>query len=355
MFWTAYKHLKNQKRLPKDALTLCRERDIYSRYIEEATCTIHTIIIHNFQIMSTISIPKGSLKLAGLLYRPGNTVNKSPAVVVIHPGGGVKEQCSSIYAKKLSEHGYVAIAYDALYQGDSDGLPRFLEDPGSRVSDASAVADYLERLDYVDANHIFVVGVCAGGGYAVAAAKADHRFKAVAIMSPVNMGDGTRLRMLGDGNPAQTASPTLDHIADMVRSEIEGSEPIAVPIIPPMGEDPAQDMKDTHEYYLTSRGQHPNSQNKMLLRSVPLIMTWDAWVYADILLKQPLLIVVGDSSCNKWHADRLFEQLDGKHERMKRIVRPGAYHVDLYDKPEHVDPTIEEIDSLFKSVQITDV
>lgn len=300
--------------------------------------------------MSTISIPKGSLKLAGLLFKPNNIGNKNPAVVVIHPGGGVKEQCSSIYARKLSEHGYVAIAYDVLYQGDSDGLPRFLEDPAARVSDASAVADYLERLDCVDVDRIFVVGVCVGGGYAVAAAKADHRFKAVAIMSPVNMGDGTRLGMLGDGNPADTAAPTLDHIADTIRSEIGSSEPIAVPIIPPMGDNPVQDMKDTHDYYFTPRAKHPNSQNKMLLRSVPLMMTWDAWAYADVLLKQQLLIVVGGSSTNKWHADKLFEQLDGKHARMKRIVRPNAYHIDLYDKPEHVDPTIEEIDVLFKSV-----
>jgi fermentation-respiration switch protein FrsA (DUF1100 family) len=136
----------------------------------------------------------------------------------------------------------------------------------------------------------------------------------------------------------------------MIRLEIGQTEPIAVPIIPPMGENPVQDMKDTHEYYFTSRAQHSNSQNKMLLRSVPLMMTWDAWAYAVILPKQPLLIVVGGSSFNKWHADRLFEQLDGKHKHMKRIVHPNAYHIDLYDRPEHVDPTIEDIDTLFKSV-----
>jgi fermentation-respiration switch protein FrsA (DUF1100 family) len=298
--------------------------------------------------MSTIAVSKGSIKLAALLFKPTSISGKAPGIVVIHPGGGVKEQTASIYARQLSERGYVTIAYDAAHQGDSEGLPRFLEDPAVRTTDASAVADYLERLDYVDANRIFVVGICAGGGYAVAVAKVDHRFKAVAIASAVNMGDGSRLGMDGKGNPADAAA-VLDQVASAIQSEAHGNEPIAVPIIPPMGEDPVRDMLDTHEYYFTPRGQHPNSQNKMLLRSVPLGMAWDAWEYADILLTQPLLMVYGEESVNRWHSDKLFELLDGKHKSLKRIVMPNAYHVDFYDKSEHVGPTIEEIDQLFKT------
>jgi fermentation-respiration switch protein FrsA (DUF1100 family) len=111
--------------------------------------------------MSTITIPKGTISLAGLLFEPATISGKAPGVVVIHPGGGVKEQTSSIYARKLSEKGYVAIAFDAAHQGDSEGLPHHLEDPASRTADASAVLDYLELLDYVDASRIFVMGICA--------------------------------------------------------------------------------------------------------------------------------------------------------------------------------------------------
>ncbi|KAJ0418315.1 Alpha/Beta hydrolase protein [Aspergillus carlsbadensis] len=298
--------------------------------------------------MSAISIIKGSIKLAGLLYKPTSTTFKVPGIVVIHPGGGVKEQTASIYARHLSERGYVAIAYDASHQGDSEGLPRFLEDPAARITDASAVADYLERLDYVDANRIFVVGICAGGGYAVAVAKGDHRFRAVAIVSAVNGGDGSRCGIDGKGNPANAAA-TLDQVAQGIQTEVQSNASVTVPIIPPKGEDRSRDMLDTHEYYFTSRGQHPNSQNKMLLRSLPLIMTWDAWAYADILLTQPLLIVVGEKSTNKWHSDRIFELLDGKNKGMKRVVWPNAYHIDLYDKKDYVEPTVKEIDELFRA------
>lgn len=213
----------------------------------------------------------------------------------------------------------------------------------------SAVVDYLERLDSVDASRLFVVGVCAGGGYAVAAAKGDHRFKAVAIISPVNGGDGGRLGIDGKGDPVHAAA-VLDQIALGIQSEAQTNEAITIPIVPPKGENPGRDMLDTHEYYFTSRGQHPNSQNKMALRSVPLVMAWDAWAFADILLTQPLLIIVGEESANKWHADRLFKLLNGKHKSLKRVVWPNAYHIDFYDKEEYVNPSIEEIDTLFKSV-----
>jgi fermentation-respiration switch protein FrsA (DUF1100 family) len=299
--------------------------------------------------MSTITIPKGTISLAGLLFEPATISGKAPGVVVIHPGGGVKEQTSSIYARKLSEKGYVAIAFDAAHQSDSEGLPHHLEDPASRTADASAVLDYLELLDYVDASRIFVMGICAGGGYAVAAAKVDHRFKAVAVASPVNMGDGTRHGMDGKGSLAD-ATATLEYVANAVRLEAPGNEPIAIPIIPPKGDNPVQDMLDTHEYYFTPRGQHPNSQNKMLLRSVPLLMAWNAWQYADVFLTQPVLIAVGEESVNKWNADQLFELLQGKNKSLKRIVWPKAYHIDLYDNVKFVDPNIEEIDNLFKGV-----
>ena len=148
----------------------------------------------------------------------------------------------------------------------------------------------------------------------------------------------------------EKGAATLDQIALGVQSVAQTNEAITIPIIPPKGENPGRDMLDTQEYYSTSRGQHPNSQNKMALRSVPLVMAWNAWAFADFLLTQPLLIVVGEELANKWHADRLFELLNGKNKGLKRVVWPNAYHIDFYDKEEYVDPSIEEIDTLFKSV-----
>ncbi|RXG41777.1 hypothetical protein VDGE_30529 [Verticillium dahliae] len=176
--------------------------------------------------MSAISIPKGSIKLAGLLFKPASLSAKIPGIVIVHPTGGVKEQTVSIYAKKLSERGHVAICFDASHQGESEGLPRYLEDPAARVSDASAVADYLQGLEYVDPNRIGIVGICAGGGYATAAATSDHRFKALAVVSPVNMGLGVRLGSRGEEDAAQkvalleqVAQARQEYVSEFFRSD----------------------------------------------------------------------------------------------------------------------------------------
>jgi fermentation-respiration switch protein FrsA (DUF1100 family) len=153
--------------------------------------------------MSEISIKKGPIALAGLLFKPSNASGKTPGLVIVHPGGGVKEQTASTYARKLADAGFTTIAYDASFQGASGGEPHFLEDPNERVSDVYAVIDYLQKLDTVDENRIGVLGICAGGGYAVGAAKGDHRLKAVATVSMVNIGDASRLGWNGDEDPSK--------------------------------------------------------------------------------------------------------------------------------------------------------
>ncbi|WP_253724164.1 alpha/beta hydrolase [Burkholderia multivorans] len=120
---------------------------------------------------------------------------KYPAVVVAHPGGGVKEQTAGLYAQKLAEHGLVAIAFDASYQGESSGEPRQLENPYIRTEDVSAVIDYLTTLPYVDADRIGAMGICAGGGYAANAAINDRRIKALGTVSAVNIGSMFRKRL----------------------------------------------------------------------------------------------------------------------------------------------------------------
>ncbi|KAH7061517.1 Alpha/Beta hydrolase protein [Macrophomina phaseolina] len=159
--------------------------------------------------MLPINIVKGSLRLAGLLYKPEHINGTLPGVVVVHPAGG----------------GYVASAFDAAHQGDSEGLPHSLEDPNVRVSDVSAVVDYLERLDYVDSERIAVLGICAGGGYATAAATDDHRLKAVGMVSAVNFGDENPPRL------AQGAEPTY---TTYVPATLDDSTPY--------------DVREAHEY-----------------------------------------------------------------------------------------------------------
>ncbi|KAF4548832.1 Hypothetical protein D9617_25g061620 [Elsinoe fawcettii] len=298
--------------------------------------------------MSKIKIPKSSLSLAGLQFRPDNGNGKYPGIVVVHPGGGVKEQTASTYAKRLSQKGYVTISFDAAHQGASDGTPHFLEDPSSRVTDVSAVVDYLQKLDYVDSNKIVVVGICAGGGYGVAAAKGDHRIRAVAILSAVNIGDGARLGWHGDEDASkQTAG--LAQVALAVQAEAEGAKVRYAPYVPEQPNDKTPyDLKQAHEYYLTSRAQHPNAQNKMLLRSVPLVLNFDAWLFAELYLIQPTLIIVGEKAESRWHSERLYDKIHGKNKNIKKIVVPNARHMDFYDDDNYVDPAIDEIEIYFK-------
>lgn len=138
--------------------------------------------------MTSVTIPKGPLQLSGLLFKPSNASSKTPALVIVHPDGGVKEQTASLYAQKLANNGFTTICYDASHQGASGDEPHFLEDPNARVTDVWSVVNYLEHLDSVDADKIGVLGICAGGGYAVAAAKTDQRLKSVATLSMVNIG-----------------------------------------------------------------------------------------------------------------------------------------------------------------------
>ncbi|KAH7463491.1 hypothetical protein FOMA001_g18137 [Fusarium oxysporum f. sp. matthiolae] len=300
--------------------------------------------------MLPINIVKGSIQLAGLLYQPEHINGTLPAVAVLHPAGGVKEQTASVYAERLSREGYVAIAFDASNQGESGGLPHFLEDPNARVTDVSAVVDYLERLNYVDAERIVVVGICAGGGYAAAAAKGDHRIKAVSTVSAVNFGDGTRLGWMMDENPAEKVA-LLDQVAESARAEAEGAEPgntTYVPAVP--DENTPYDLREASEYYLTPRAQHPNAQNTMLLRSIPLLLSFDAWNFADTYLTQPTLIIYGSKAESKWHSERLYNKLDGKNADLKRVVVPNGRHMDFYDVDKYVSRAVREMVQFFKQI-----
>jgi hypothetical protein len=149
-----------------------------------------------------------------------NESRKYPAIVVSHPGGGVKEQTAGTYAKKLAARGFITIAYDASYQGESTGEPRQLENPHIRTEDVSAVVDYLTTLPYVDQDRIGAMGVCAGAGYTANAAINDPRIKAVGTVSAVNIGQMFRngftnevksadaAPLLANGANARTAKPT---------------------------------------------------------------------------------------------------------------------------------------------------
>jgi fermentation-respiration switch protein FrsA (DUF1100 family) len=297
--------------------------------------------------MLSISIKKGPIQLAGLLHKPATSSGvKFPAIVIVHPGGGVKEQTAGLYAKKLAQEGFVTVCYDASHQGESGGEPHFLEDPAARVSDVWSVVDYLEQQEYVDASKIGILGICAGGGYAVAAAKADYRLKALATVSMVNIGDSARLGWYGD-EPASKHVESLKMAAQQISAENKGAEMAAAPYVPPQPDDktPA-DLREAHDYYLTPRAQHPRAENKMLIRSFPRVLTFDAFHLADVFLTQPTLLIAGEKAGSLWHTENLDKRIGGA---TKKVIVPNAAHMDFYDNEQYVNPAVKDISEFMKA------
>ncbi|KAJ5378367.1 X-Pro dipeptidyl-peptidase (S15 family) protein [Penicillium cosmopolitanum] len=291
--------------------------------------------------MSAISIKKGPISLSGLLFKPSDpTAKKKSGLVIVHPGGGVKEQTAQLYAQKLANAGFTTIAYDASYQGASGGEPHFLEDPNERVSDVYAVVDYLQNLDTVDPEKIGVLGICAGGGYAAAAAKADHRLKALATISMVNIGDSARKGWDGDEDPSKQVE-SLRGAAAQITAEVKGAERVAAPYVPPQPNDTTpRDMKEASDYYLTPRAQHPRAENKMLFLSFPRVLTFDAFHLADVFLKQPSLFIAGEKAGSLWHTERLDKLVGGA---TKKIIVPNGAHMDFYDNEAYVGPAAKNV------------
>ena len=288
------------------------------------------------------------LKVAGILNIPENAEDKkNPAIVCVHPGSSCKEQTAGIYAEKLAELGYVTIVFDASYQGESEGEPRYIEDPSARVEDIRSAVDYLTTLDFVDENRIGVLGVCAGGGYAVNAAMTERRIKAVGTVVGANIGRVNR----------ESSDPikTLEAIAKQRTAEARGDETMITNWIPRNQEEREQagitdiDIVEAVDYYTTSRGQSPNSSNKLNFISLDAVIGFDAFHLADELLTQPLQIIVG-SVQGAFGSYRDGHELYNKAASKKKdlFIVEGASHYDLYDREEPVRKAVEKLEAFYK-------
>lgn len=267
-----------------------------------------------------------------------------PAIVVSHPGGGVKEQTAGLYAKKVAEYGFVTVVYDASFQGASSGEPHQLENPHIRTEDVSAVVDYLTTLDYVDNERIGAMGICAGAGYTANAAINDPRIKAVGTVSMVNIGQMFRNGWDGSVTDAE-AAPILEQAAQARTTDAAGKDnefPLA-----PMNEDdaPNEELRQAWEYYHTPRCEHPNAPGWMTTRSLSQIITYDAFHKAEAYLTQPLLIIAGSKAGSKWMSDDLYERA-ASTDKSQHVV-DGANHMDLYDGEKEVAEAVSKLGPFF--------
>lgn len=297
--------------------------------------------------MESISFDNSGIAMAGNLYYPANfDKNKQyAAIVVVHPGGGVKEQTAGLYARHLAEQGFIALAFDASHQGASGGLPRFLNDPMKRVGDIYSAVDYLTTLPGVDDSRIGALGICAGSGVSVKAAMTERRIRAIATVSAFI---GAAPGRDWDGKAtADRRLATLDAVARQRTAEAAGAAPVYTPYVPNVGDlTAARDLQEAAEYYLTPCGQHPNAPNKQLLTSSAYGIAFDGSADADVLLTQPLLMIAGSEAGSRWQSEELVAKAAGPKELF--IVK-GATHMTLYDKPADVDQAVAKLSTFFST------
>jgi uncharacterized protein len=280
-----------------------------------------------------VAFKNNDITMSGNVYLPKGFTKrrKYPAVVVVHPGGGVKEQVAGLYALKLAGEGFVTLAFDASHQGASGGLPRYVDDPMKRVGDFYSAVDYLTTLPYVDDERIGALGACAGSGIAVKATMTERRIKALATVSAVDVGAATRKGWTGD-TPESALIETLTAVAAQRSAEAAGAAPVHVPYVPELGDTTApRDLQEAADYYLTARGRYPTSTNKMLMTSTSTLASFTGFEGADTFITQPLLIVAGSEAGSLWHSRELHAKAASKDKEL--FVIPGLTHMDLYDGP----------------------
>ena len=268
-----------------------------------------------------------------------------PAIVVSHPGGGVKEQTAGTYARKLAELGFVTIAYDASYQGESGGSPRQLENPSVRTEDVSAVVDYLTTLPYVDNQRIGAMGICAGAGYTANAAMNDRRIQAVGTVSMVNI--GSMFRNGWDGSVKDADAIPYVQAGDDARTSDAAGNPVATIPLAPLNEAdaPNEELRQAWEYYHTPRAEYPTAPGFATARSLSQIIPYDAFNKAEAFFTQPLKIVVGSDAGSKWMSDDLLERAASADKSMHIV--DGANHMDLYDGENEVSEAAAVLGTFF--------
>lgn len=287
-----------------------------------------------------VSYEVGGLRVSANVYTPkGYTKDGSyAAIVVSHPNGGVKEQVSGLFAQKLAEAGYVAIACDARYQGQSAGQPRGNDIPANRIEDIRGMIDFISQYPGVDKQRIGAFGICGGGGYTVAAAQSDHRIKAVAALSMFNTG---RVRRNGYGDSQlSTVQQRLMQAAEARQHQAE----TGVVVYPPKQVIPTEEQlaampfdlyREGIFYYGTSKYRHENDGASAPIACMLDLMMWDATDRME-LITQPLLLMAGEKADSKYMTDEAMEKATGTN-RKELFVIPGATHIKTYYVEEYVE------------------
>ncbi|MBK8699231.1 MAG: alpha/beta hydrolase [Saprospiraceae bacterium] len=288
------------------------------------------------------------LTIAANVYLPPNfdSLRSYPAVVVAHPNGGVKEQVAGLYAQRLAESGYITIAADAAYQGASGGLPRNVDKPANRIEDIRGMADFISQFKGVNATELGLLGICGGGGYSLAAAQTDKRFKAIATVSMFNSGVVRRDGYIG--SQISTLSDRLKQAADARAKEAAGGEITYIGGTTMTDEQvaklPFELYREGYEYYNKTHA-HPNSSSRYTMSSIIDLVAFDATTNMR-MIDQPLLMIAGDKADSYYMTEAAFSLATGTKVKELFLIE-GATHIQTYHVPEYVAQALIKLNEFF--------
>ncbi len=287
------------------------------------------------------------ITLAADLYAPKNAGGRLPAIAVSGPFGAVKEQSSGLYAQKMAEYGYLTIAFDPSFTGESGGQPRYVASPDINTEDFCAAVDFLSVQENVDPERIGIIGICGWGGMAVNAAAQDTRIKATAAMT---MYDMTRVNANGYFDSENTADARYAKKqamnAQRTKDYFSGSYALTGGVVDPLPEDAPRFVKDYYAYYKTPRGYHPRSLNSnggwnvtssLSFLNMPILQ------YASEI-RSAVLLVHGETAHSRYFSEGVYEKLTGENKEL--LIIPGANHTDLYDRMDVIP--FDKLDAFFR-------
>ena len=288
------------------------------------------------------------LDIVANVYTPANydVSKKYRAIVVAHPNGGVKEQVAGLYAQRLAEQGYITITADAAYQGGSGGQPRSVDKPANRIEDIHGMADFITRYTGVDAEHLGLLGICGGGGYSLAAAQTDKRFKSVATVSMFNSG---RVRRNGYVDSALDTIQARMQQASAARAQEAAGGTVLYSGDANLTDEqiaklPFDLYRQGYEYYWKTYA-HPNSTFKYTTSSLIDLMAWDATNQIE-LIQQPLLMIAGSNADSLYMTEDAFAKATGAKEK-ELFKLDGATHIETYWKQPYVNQAIEKLTQFY--------
>lgn len=272
------------------------------------------------------------ITLAADLYVPKNAEGKLAAIAICGPFGAVKEQASGLYAQTLAERGFLTIAFDPSFTGESGGQPRYVASPDINTEDFCAAVDYLSTRNDVDKERIGILGICGWGGLAINAAAIDTRIKATVSSTMYDMSRVTENGYFDEADNADARNAMREQLnAQRTEDYRNGTYALAGGVVDPLPEDAPQFVKDYHAYYKTQRGYHKRSLNSnggwnktssLSFLNMPLLS------FAGEI-RNAVLLIHGEKAHSRYFSEDTFKKLKGDNKEL--MIIPGASHTDLYD------------------------